>query len=321
MRALAPGKVVLSGAYAVLEGAPAIVAAVDRYVVADSSRPGQFLTDEVKAAGFSAPYWFDASELRQGDRKLGLGSSAAILVSTIAARALERSGHQNQEALANDVYPVALAAHRQAQGGGSGIDVAASCYGGVLLFQRVPSHACADALPQHTLADATIRPLTMPLALQFEVWCSSVASSTASMLRHLRDFASQHPAAYGKLIAAQGDAATATASAWEQGDLDALLLGFRAQRAALQQLGAAAGIPIVTAEVAALADVAEARGSALLPAGAGGGDIALYVGRASSDFMTDAIHHRNHQRLTVTLAAPGVHADKRILDSEGETAP
>ena len=33
--ARAPGKVVLSGAYAVLEGAPALVAAVDRYVVAD----------------------------------------------------------------------------------------------------------------------------------------------------------------------------------------------------------------------------------------------------------------------------------------------
>ena len=35
MRARAPGKLVLSGAYAVLEGAPALVAAVDRYAVAD----------------------------------------------------------------------------------------------------------------------------------------------------------------------------------------------------------------------------------------------------------------------------------------------
>ena len=34
----APGKLVLTGAYAVLEGAPAIVVAVDRYAVADASR-------------------------------------------------------------------------------------------------------------------------------------------------------------------------------------------------------------------------------------------------------------------------------------------
>ncbi len=39
MRARAPGKVVLSGAYSVLRGAPAIVTAVDRYVEADDGEP------------------------------------------------------------------------------------------------------------------------------------------------------------------------------------------------------------------------------------------------------------------------------------------
>ena len=38
MIAKAPGKLVVSGAYSVLEGAPAIVVAVDRYAVADTSR-------------------------------------------------------------------------------------------------------------------------------------------------------------------------------------------------------------------------------------------------------------------------------------------
>ena len=43
-RARAPGKIVLSGAYAVLAGAPAIVSAVSRYVTADSERPATFVT-------------------------------------------------------------------------------------------------------------------------------------------------------------------------------------------------------------------------------------------------------------------------------------
>ncbi|MBM4364466.1 MAG: phosphomevalonate kinase, partial [Deltaproteobacteria bacterium] len=81
MIARAPGKLVLSGAYAVLEGAPAIVTAVDRWVTADTGRPADRLTPEVSAAlaGRTAP-WFDAGPLRDGEQKLGLGSSAAILV-------------------------------------------------------------------------------------------------------------------------------------------------------------------------------------------------------------------------------------------------
>ena len=50
MRARAPGKIVMSGAYAVLEGAPAIVTAVDRYVLADAGRPAEFVTPEVREA-------------------------------------------------------------------------------------------------------------------------------------------------------------------------------------------------------------------------------------------------------------------------------
>ncbi|MDP9002088.1 MAG: hypothetical protein M3O46_18505, partial [Myxococcota bacterium] len=50
MRAIAPGKLLLTGAYAVLEGAPAIVAAIDRYAVADASRADQRPSAEVRAA-------------------------------------------------------------------------------------------------------------------------------------------------------------------------------------------------------------------------------------------------------------------------------
>ena len=68
-RARAPGKVVISGAYAVLSGAPAISSAVSRYVIADTARPAELLTDEVRAAlsaDESAP-WFDASVWVQSD--------------------------------------------------------------------------------------------------------------------------------------------------------------------------------------------------------------------------------------------------------------
>jgi phosphomevalonate kinase len=134
-RASAPGKVVLSGSYSVLEGAPAIVAAVDRYVIADASRRSEIVTAEVRAAinggGLDFAPWFDASALRVTDpdgssRKLGIGSSAAILAASLAACSPEGASR-------DDLFEKALDAHRSAQGGGSGIDVAASIFGGILL--------------------------------------------------------------------------------------------------------------------------------------------------------------------------------------------
>jgi mevalonate kinase len=84
MKAKAPGKVVLSGAYAVLEGSPCIVTAVDRYVTADATRPAQHIAAEVREA-MAPPFpHIDASELRAEGRKLGLGSSAAIVVASLA---------------------------------------------------------------------------------------------------------------------------------------------------------------------------------------------------------------------------------------------
>src|SRR5262245_51622652 len=135
MIARAPGKLVLSGAYSVLEGAPCIVAAVDRYAIADAARAADLVTDEVRAAveagELPRPVGFDASALRDRapdgtSRKLGLGSSAAILAASLAAA---RGGaFADEAAMREAIFPLALAAHRRAQGGGSGVDVAASVF-------------------------------------------------------------------------------------------------------------------------------------------------------------------------------------------------
>ncbi len=55
MIAKAPGKLVVSGAYSVLEGAPAIVVAVDRYAVADTARaPDRVKVSYTAVSGSSA---------------------------------------------------------------------------------------------------------------------------------------------------------------------------------------------------------------------------------------------------------------------------
>jgi phosphomevalonate kinase len=293
-RARAPGKVVLSGAYAVLEGAPAIVSAVSRYVTADTIKPSTFATEEVQAAlctGEQVP-WFDAEELRENGRKLGLGSSAAILVASLLA--LERAANplRSLEELRALVLEAGLAAHRQAQGGGSGVDVAASTYGGTLIYQM--------GTPPR------ITPVTLPAELHFEIWVCPTSASTRELIARVESLRSTDPEAHRRWLGAQVEASRRAASAAERGEAEALLVALRAQQSALLWLGTAAGAPIVTPELAGLDPLARAEGGVLLPAGAGGGDVALFVGRAASSAGLRAeLQKRSHALLQTDISAEG----------------
>lgn len=297
MKARAPGKIVLSGAYAVLDGAPAIVCAVDRFVIADAARPATFVTPEVRAAlgeGVAAP-WFDASGLREGDRKLGLGSSAAILVASLAARVLAASGDLADRELARRVAEPAFRAHAAAQEGGSGVDVAAAAYGGTLVFRRSAREAA--------------EPFALPAPLQVEIWWSGAEASTRELVARVFALRSRDAGGFARLLGAQAEAADAAERALRSADASALVESLAAQRHALAALGAAAGAPIVTTSAGELADRAERHGSAALPAGAGGGDVVIFAGLTSSpaDFGELAARH-GYRRLALALGARGVHA-------------
>jgi phosphomevalonate kinase len=293
VKAQAPGKIVLSGAYCVLEGAPAIVSAVDRYVVCDSTRPAQLVTAEVRAAlqDDAAPH-FDASALRAHDRKLGLGSSAAILVASLAAL---RGGSEPEQELRRTIEPLALAAHRRAQGGGSGIDVAASVWGGTLIATRT----APDVLQ--------LQSLELPEGLVVEAWASDVSASTPELLGKVALWRGQAPQEYAELMTLLGTAARRAADACAAGRTHELLSALQVQRHGLSALGRAAGVPIVTSAVARLADWAELHGAVVLPSGAGGGDIVLWVStRPSSPEFRSLAERLAHFYVPLSLHARGV---------------
>ncbi|WP_437642037.1 hypothetical protein [Sorangium sp. So ce854] len=325
----APGKLVLSGAYAVLEGAPALVAAVDRYVLADPARPAALVTDEVQAAidagALDRAVWFDASALRApapagssgaASRKLGLGSSAAILVATLAARAAAAAATRATEAAATTratraaaagqpapawdaraLFLDALAAHRRAQGGGSGVDVAASVHGGVLCCRLGPGGAL------------DVAPHALPGELAVEVFASDAAARTSDMLERVRALAARDPAAHRALLGAAAEGATAAVAA---ADARALVAALDRQVDALAELGDRAGAPIVTPALRRLRPAATAEGASLAPSGAGGGDVSIFVGAAPpSAAFIEAARAAGLDRVPMSLGAPGVH----VLDA------
>jgi phosphomevalonate kinase len=271
MMAHAPGKLVLSGAYAVLDGAPAVVAAVDRYAVADTARACQFVSDELRAAfGPLAPPFVDTSALRDEGRKLGLGSSAAAVVAALWAHAAETRPDDEPAKLRDELARRAFAAHRAAQGGGSGIDVLASAFGGVRLCVRQP-----EALPEH-------RETTLPEGLAVEVWACPQSGSTPALLGLVRRLRQNQPEVYAAAIAGAIEGAHMVAEALDRGDEGACLGGLSAQRASMRALGQASGAPILTPAMLMLGDEAVSEGAVFAQAGAGGGDVSLYFGRRPS---------------------------------------
>ncbi|CAN5904275.1 phosphomevalonate kinase [soil metagenome] len=152
LTASAPGKLMLSGEYAVLDGAPALMVAVNRRAIARIDSGGArgsspFLLavaseiaaqrgDGDPAARLALQIAVDSRGFYDGTNKLGLGSSAAV---TAAAVYLALATTDEHVSLA-DVHSVAAAAHGRAQAPmgarGSGAAVAAAIYDGVIEFSR-----------------------------------------------------------------------------------------------------------------------------------------------------------------------------------------
>jgi phosphomevalonate kinase len=252
-RFFAPGKVVLLGEYAVLDGAPALVAAVDHGVACEVREGPMHIetpagTDDRFArpalAEVSAPaahYRFvDAPPATTAD-KPGLGGSAAATVvallagSTLAGRPLSPE----------ELHRLGHAVHHRVQGSGSGIDVAAAAHGGFLRFEASPG-------------GPTVRPTTPhPLHLVY----SGTSAATGPRVQRYRALADR-------------TAFVRDSTALVDADLP-LPEALRAGYALLVAMAERAGVDYLTPGLQRLCALAEAHGGGAKPSGAGGGDIAV----------------------------------------------
>lgn len=320
IRVSAPGKVMVSGEYVVLEGAPAIVAAAPaRAVVRLSPRPldrspdldagspespslppEALLSRRCAEATFGAlpremTLSVDTSALRSDGRKLGLGSSAATAAATVAAVAAAHGHDPSDPATRAALLPIALEGHRAVGPEGSGADVAASTLGGFVRFRR----------DRERVLEAT--PIAWPDALHVALIWTGTPARTSDLVAQVKALAARDPHAYARAIGALREAAATLLTAIERGDARAAIEACAAHHDAMHLLGEAADAPIVTESLHKAAAIASAVGGAAKPSGAGGGDVAIAFlpsARARAD-LDDACRAAGLTLLPMTLGDEG----------------
>ncbi len=278
-----PGKVMLSGEYAVLHGGTAALATVERRLTV---REGEFSgepspvirealglqideTAEHETGRPLASVAVDGAEFRAEDsegnsRKLGLGSSAAEAVGVIALR-YERAGFdwtERREAVA--VH--AMEAHRRAQQGrGSGADVWACAMGGPITFRVTPSGVESEP----------IEPLPGAPALAL-AW-TGISADTRALVDIFEGWLGNDPLSDGPL-ARLVDAADALAPLWFRAPETELFEALDLFVARMEECARAASLPWRSDVHEELERWALEHGGRTKPTGAGGGDLVLLAG-------------------------------------------
>ena len=296
----APGKLFLLGEYAVLQGAPALLAAVDRRVTvtvtpAESWRlhapsvgihqlglddEGQLpatldahtrstlrLFDTVRAAvgaragGGPFDITIDSADFTRDGHKLGLGSSAAVASALTSALAEASRLHLDRAAL----FALAQSAHRAFQNGtGSGGDVAASVYGGLLSY---------------TVGESPVT-LRWPDDLTMLAVVTGEGSATTDLVGRVNDFGVKHPLQHAQDLARLTRLAHTAQSALA--DRAGFLRLIDEYFTALALLDAHAEAGIVTERHRELRLVAQRADGVFKTSGAGGGDVGLAFSASGS---------------------------------------
>jgi len=312
--ASAPGKVVLCGEYAVLDGAPAVCMATDRrarVTTTDfqgnwhrvrapgySSVEGRFIADAATVSWLQGAdefrivdaVWRTAGWDGKGHlsidldtrafvddasgEKIGLGSSAALSVALVAA--LSES---------SDVLATAMQAHSEFQRGlGSGVDIATSATGGLI---------------EYRMDGATVVPLPWPDGLSYRLIWTGKPADTRMKLAQLEQAGPR--ASRNALVTA----AERMATAWSSARM--VMHEYPRYIDTLRKFSVDHDLGIFDAGHDELAAAAAAAGLVYKPCGAGGGDVGILLGL--SDGQLDDF--------VAATVAPCCHVLESALDTNG----
>lgn len=228
--------------------------------------------------------------------KYGLGSSAAVVTAVITVILKKFLPNQAGE---DTIFKLSAISHIKTQGNGSGADVAASTYGGMLTYASFQADWLKDAYEKsERLTDLvamnwpylSIQRMELPPEdLQLCVGWTGNPASTARLVDKILTLKMDQPNVYDQFLEESERAVRTFMDGLKRRDILLLFEGMMLNRKALSDVGEAAQANIETPLLRQLCDLAEQTDGAGKPSGAGGGDcgIALVASGEKAEKLKD----------------------------------
>ncbi|WP_404450912.1 phosphomevalonate kinase [Virgibacillus necropolis] len=318
-----PGKLMIAGEYAILEAYQrSIVMAVDRFVYAKITSSSEshvslpklnlenlswnFKNENIHIAtndkrvnfvenAMNIAYRyiieqgqtftnFDLSVTSELDDesgiKYGLGSSAAVVTAVVKA-IIEKHEIPCTPTL---LFKLAAIAHVQSQGSGSGADVAASSFGGMLtytsfqaewLLERTGNATSITEMVEQDWPYFSVKAVGLPKDIQMMIGWTGNPASTKDFIKKINVLKVHKSGLYNQFIEQSSNAVKMIIQGIESNESKQISNGIASNRKALALLGKRAEADIETLLLKTLSDIAEQNGGAGKPSGAGGGDCGI----------------------------------------------
>lgn len=319
----APGKLFIAGEYAVIEpGHPAILVAVDQFIrvsleealgegsissygnipILWTRNKGKLVLDQrdnrlfyimaainivetyAKELGRKLHFYHlkvDSELETDNGKKYGLGSSAAVTVATVDALCQFYKIPITEEQL----FKLSALAHLDINNNGSCGDVAASVYGGWIVFKTFDKSWVLDQQKNNSISellmkewkDLSIELLTPPEELKLVIGWTGSPASTTSLVDNVNDKRIQNHILYKEFLEDSKKCVENMIRAFKENNIKGIQEQIKINRELLVNMGNHLGIVIETPLLSKLCNIALGFNGYGKSSGAGGGDCGIVI--------------------------------------------
>jgi mevalonate kinase len=301
----APGKIYLFGEHAVVYGEPAIACAINlrvcvsvelvssgKIIIDAMDKRAACSSEEFKYACcaakiikqlFETDFGAEIKIRSEVPARQGLGSSAAVTVSTIKALTESLDIELDNERVANIGHKV----ENEVQGKASPADTFVSATGGVVLVERAKtSHLALPDLP-------------------IIIGATGVERSTRDVIAFVSDLKKKYPSVLSDVMSSMGDITRLGEQKLADGDLVSVGELMNINQGLLESLGVS---DVVLSKLIYAARTAGALGAKITGAGRGGCVLAIATD-GNVDHVTQAIAKQGALVLTTAISSLGLHVE------------